>query len=380
LITRKGDPGKIRDFSKKAWLLRRANGGTLCVGLQMATSSRLWVNNELYPQETSVATLYRVLPRQRLDLFTIISSPRKFVECLYYDVSPPPILPVLSRFIEFACHMQLYCRTVIYSLYNHTNHIHSYNYKFIHDRISHPEPCSAVSLQINLYLSLCQATSSNKRITCNHHFHQKCRPQCAWSRDVANQSFWVASLNNQTTCILPFIFNHMPSGKSEQPDSWHRPLIFYHMPSGKPEQPDSLRLPFYFYRMSIGKFRPTNSLHLPFFYLMSSGRFSIWTTCKCFQFSQKSVIPNVSGQEMSPVSFKLPVLNNGPLEFTFLSCFKPPVLNNGPLEFTFLSCFKRPFINNGPLEFTFLILFQAASPKQRTAWVYLFNLVSSRQS
>jgi len=45
---------------------------------------------------------------------------------LYCDVSPPPILPVLSRFIEFACHMQLYSRTVIYSLYSHTNHIHSY--------------------------------------------------------------------------------------------------------------------------------------------------------------------------------------------------------------------------------------------------------------
>ena len=27
----------------------------------------LWVNNGLYPQETSVATLYRILPRQRLD-------------------------------------------------------------------------------------------------------------------------------------------------------------------------------------------------------------------------------------------------------------------------------------------------------------------------
>jgi hypothetical protein len=29
-----------------------------------------------------------------------------------------------------------------------------------------------------------------------------------------------------------------------------------------------------------------------------------------------------------------------------------------------LSCFKLPILNNGPLEF---ILFQAASPKQRTA-------------
>ena len=77
---------------------------------------------------------------------------------------------------------------------------------FIHDCISHPEPCSAVSLQISLYLSLCQAASSNKRTTCNHHFHQKCHTQCVWSRDVTNQSFQVASLNNRTTCILPFTF------------------------------------------------------------------------------------------------------------------------------------------------------------------------------
>ena len=133
---------KVRDFQKKgkkimtknkqkAWLLRRTNRGTLCVGLQMATSSKLWVNNGLYPQETSVATLYRVLPRQWLDLFTIISSPRKFAECLYYDVSPPTILPVLSRFIEFTCHMKLYGRTLVYSLYSQTSHIHSYIHTII---------------------------------------------------------------------------------------------------------------------------------------------------------------------------------------------------------------------------------------------------------
>ena len=130
---------KVRDFQNKrknktkAWLLRRANGETLCVGLQMVTSSRLWVNNGLYPLETSVATLYQVLPLQRLDLFTIISSPRKFAECLYCDVTPPPILHVLSRFIEFTCHMQLYSRTIIYSLYSQISHIHSYNYTFIHE-------------------------------------------------------------------------------------------------------------------------------------------------------------------------------------------------------------------------------------------------------
>jgi len=144
----------------------------------MATSSKLWVNNGLYPQETSVTTLHRVLPRQRLDLFTIISSPRKFAECLYYDVSPPPILPVLSRFIEFACHMQLHSRTIIYSLYSQTSHIHSYNYTFMHEyfhTLMHTQHkhninshmialvihnlVSVVSFQFCLYLSLCQDAS-----------------------------------------------------------------------------------------------------------------------------------------------------------------------------------------------------------------------------
>jgi len=71
--------------------------------------------------------------------------------------------------------------------------------------------------------------------------------------------------------------------------------------------------------------------------------------------------------------FKLPVLNNGPLESTFLyrfilfqavspkqrtvwvyllPCFKPPVLNNEPLEFTFLSCFNWSVLNNGHRVFT----------------------------
>ena len=103
--------------------------------------SDFWLNDGFSPQEASVATLCRVLPRQRLDLFTNILSPRKFAECLYCDITPPPILPVLSRFIEFTCHMQLYNRTVVYSLYSRTvvyslssqtSHIHSYIHTIIH--------------------------------------------------------------------------------------------------------------------------------------------------------------------------------------------------------------------------------------------------------
>jgi len=68
----------------------------------------------------------------------------------------------------------------------------------------------------------------------------------------------------------------------------------------------------------------------------------------------KPPVPNNGPLEFTFLScFKLLVLNNGPLEFSFLSCFKPPVPNNRLLEFTFLSCFKPPVLNNGPLEFTF---------------------------
>jgi hypothetical protein len=175
-----------------------------------------WLNNRLSPQEASVATLCRVLHRQRLDLFTIISPLRKFAECSYCDVSLPPILPVLSRFIE---------SSVIYSLYSRTNYIHafiqSYIRTFIHSHIH------------------------------TQHMHNI-------------NSYMVASVTQSFVWSYPFV----------------------------------------------------------------------------------SVLSR----------FKLLVLNNGPLEFTFLSCFKPPVLNNGPLEFPFLSCFKPPVLNNGPLESTFCLI------------------------
>ena len=167
---------KVRDFQnkrkikQKAWLLKLANGGTLCAGLQMVTSSRLWLNNELYPQKTSVATLYQVLPRQRLDWFTIIPSPRMFVECLYCDVSPPPILPVLSRFIEFACHLQsiqsykshsfiqiTFIHTIIHSYINTFTHLCMHNI-YIHGCISHPKSCLVVSFRFSLQIvSSCQS-------------------------------------------------------------------------------------------------------------------------------------------------------------------------------------------------------------------------------
>ena len=172
----------------------------------MTTSFKLWVNNELYPQETSVATLYRVLPRLQLDLFTITSFPRKLAECLYSDVSPPLILPVLSRFIEFTCHytvvqsptvctviqitfihtfIQLYIHTLILS---HVNAYTSYTqYQITHDCISHSESCLG---RVSTFRSLLVIVSSRKFLQRNiFHLpscHQKWYPKCVWSRDVAH--------------------------------------------------------------------------------------------------------------------------------------------------------------------------------------------------
>ncbi|AES75787.1 hypothetical protein MTR_6g059610 [Medicago truncatula] len=73
-------------------------------------SSKLFINNGLTLRRHQLLPCARFLHRQRLDLFTIVSSPRKFAECLYCDISPPPILPVLSRFIELPV-LQSYSRT-----------------------------------------------------------------------------------------------------------------------------------------------------------------------------------------------------------------------------------------------------------------------------
>ncbi|AES81028.1 hypothetical protein MTR_7g087790 [Medicago truncatula] len=92
----------------------------------MATSSKLFINNGLTPRWHQFLPCARFLHRQRLDLFTFVSSPRKFAECLYCDVSPSPILLVLSRFIE--SHV-IYSHAVIHS-HSHT-FTHSYNHAFI---------------------------------------------------------------------------------------------------------------------------------------------------------------------------------------------------------------------------------------------------------
>jgi hypothetical protein len=83
------------------------------------------------------------LPHQRFDLSIIVSSPRKFAECLYCDVSPPPNLPVVSCLIEFTCHVQFiqsyklhsYIHTLILSrihTFIYTQHIHNIIHTWLH--------------------------------------------------------------------------------------------------------------------------------------------------------------------------------------------------------------------------------------------------------
>jgi hypothetical protein len=98
------------------------SGKTLYADLQMATSSRLLVKHWVCsPTGISCYLVPDFTPSTARFLFTIISSPRNFAECLYCDVSPLPILPVLSHFIEFICHNPVY--TLIHPFTQHTNHV-----------------------------------------------------------------------------------------------------------------------------------------------------------------------------------------------------------------------------------------------------------------
>ena len=116
-------------------------------------------------------------------------------------------LPVICNCLQF---IQSYKSHSFIHSYNyiHTfilSHINAYTtykqYQSIQGCISHQNLVSVVSLQCGPCLSSCHALGSNKRTTCNHHFHQKCHPQCVWSRDVTNQSFQVVSPKRGTTRI-----------------------------------------------------------------------------------------------------------------------------------------------------------------------------------
>jgi hypothetical protein len=126
----------------------------------------LWSTVGFSPQEASISTLCRVLPIQGLNLFTIISSPRKFAECLYCDVSSLPILPVASCLIESTCHIQFIQSYKLHShIYTFTHScINNFTYSYIHAYTTYTRhhsyiialvtqnPVSVVSLQFGLYL------------------------------------------------------------------------------------------------------------------------------------------------------------------------------------------------------------------------------------
>jgi hypothetical protein len=90
---------------------------------------------------------------QRFNLFTKTSSPRKFAECFYCDVSPTPILPVVSCLIKFTCHIQFiqsYKLQLIHS-YIHTlilSHIHTFMHYYIHSYTSYTQHHSYITALI----------------------------------------------------------------------------------------------------------------------------------------------------------------------------------------------------------------------------------------
>jgi len=122
---------KVRDFKKekqKKWLLKNAEGRTLCVGLEMVTSSRLLINNGLSPQEASVATLCRTSPHQWLDLFNNIIS---MEVCLVF-------VPRCQSASHLICHVSSHrvhlSHTVIYSYKLHP-YIHTFINPYNHTSI-----------------------------------------------------------------------------------------------------------------------------------------------------------------------------------------------------------------------------------------------------
>ena len=249
---------KVRDFQnkrkikQKAWLLRRANGGTLCVGLQVATSSKLWVNNGLYPQETSVATLYQVLPRQRLDLFTIILSPRKICRVFVLRCHSASHL---TCFVSFH---RVHLSYVIIQSYNHpqfiqSNKSHSFiqlyihtwilshnnaytactQYQSIRGCIGHPTFCLTMSLQFCLYLSLGLA-AKNKHLAFTLLLIKNVIPGVSGPETslIKPSGLWRNLLRNRVDSRKPFIKSPVDSGETfyQKPGGFSQ--TFYQKPGG----------------------------------------------------------------------------------------------------------------------------------------------------
>jgi len=120
---------KVMDFqkrskTKKAWLLRRANGGTLYTGLQIATSSRLLINNGLSPPRgiscylvpgfrpsTTRFVHNSIISKEFFRVFVLRCRSTSRLTCF-----------VLSRLIEFTCNIRCI----------QSYKLHSYIYTFLH--------------------------------------------------------------------------------------------------------------------------------------------------------------------------------------------------------------------------------------------------------
>ena len=85
--------------------------------------------------------------------------------------------------VTYITSMHPYINTLMYSpIHAYIMHMHT-QHQFAQGCISRPESCSAVPFRFGPHLSLCQATSSNKRTACSPHFHQKVSsPMCLIKR------------------------------------------------------------------------------------------------------------------------------------------------------------------------------------------------------
>ncbi len=146
--------------------------------------SRPSIDNELASQGASAATVCWVSYHQWPDLFTIISTPRKFAECLYCAVSPPPILHVLSCSIESPVICSLYCRL---------SHVHTFMHSCIHTSI--------------LLYSHIQACTTRTYTHINSHMIASVAQSLVWSyltNSVINRSKWQVLHNGQLEVYLSF--------------------------------------------------------------------------------------------------------------------------------------------------------------------------------
>ena len=156
----------------------------------------------------------------------------------------------------------------------------------------------------------------------------------------------VASPNNWTTGISLLSVNHMPSGKSEQPDNWHLPFISQ---SFQMASPDNWHLPFISQSFQMAGPNNQTACIFPFNYIV----FQVispkqWTAWVYLLIMFRAVSPKqwtarvftlfraVSPQKWTSRVFTL-FRAVSPKQWIaqVLPCFERSVVNNGQLEFIF---------------------------------------------